>query len=199
MAFIALSVAVCLLAAVVLMVFHELVKVLVYWCCKPKSFAGRTSPLKIWRYIDPIGLILSVVCSVTISKPYFFRIREKKTNLLLGIAGLGFLLVVFGGSIFILKDVYGGYEGLKAVALMPLHKRLSSMFFEYLAILSIGMFMANLFPVSTFDMGLIIAGCSSQLYLNIIKADGIIKMIFILTLLLNVIGYAGLRVIELLL
>ncbi len=199
MAYIALSTLACLGVAAFLMVSHELVKVLVYRCCRQKGFAGKNSPLKFWRYIDPMGLILSVVCSVPVSKPYFFRIREKKTNLFLGIAGLFFLSMVFVASIFVLRNVYGGYEGLKAIALLSWNKRFPAMLFEYMAMLSLGMLIANLFPVSTFDMGLIIAGCSAQFYLNIIKADGVIKMIFVLTLLLNVIGYAELRLIGLLL
>lgn len=199
MAFIALSTVICLLVAIFLMISHELIKVFVYWCCKGRSFSTKILPWKFWRYIDPIGLILSVVCNVTISKPYFFRIREKKTNLLLGMTGLIFLLGVFGTSIWLLRDVYGGYDGLKVVALLPLYQQIPSIFLEYVSILSLGMFMANLFPISTFDIGLIIAGCSSKTYLNIIKVDGIVKMIFVLTLLLNVIGYGSLRIIEFLL
>ncbi len=199
MANIALNAAVCLLVASFLMVFHELIKVLIYWCCKKNNFEGRISPWRFWRYIDPVGLILSLVCNVTVSKPYFFRIREKKTNLLLGLTGLFSLLLVFVVSIWLLRGNCGGADGLKAVASLPLSKRLFQLVTEYTAILSLGMFFANLFPISTFDMGLIIAGTSAQSYLNIIKADGVIKMIFVLTLLLNVIGYGVLRIVEFLL
>ena len=160
-AYIALNIVVCVLAAIFLMISHELVKVFVYWCCNGGHFSGKTSPWKVWRYIDPIGVILAIVCNVTISKPHFFRIREKKTNLLLGITGLSFLLIAFGFSIWILRYIYGGFEGLEGMESLPWIQQFPAMLVEYISILSIGMFMANLFPVSTFDMGLIIAGCSA--------------------------------------
>ena len=65
--------------------------------------------------------------------------------------------------------------------------------------LSFGMFVANLFPVSTFDMGLLIAGTSPTGYLGMLKADGTVKLIFVLVLLFDLIHYGASRLILLLL
>ena len=67
-----------------------------------------------------------------------------------------------------------------------------------MAILSFGMFASNLFPVSVFDMGLIVAGISAKKYLQIIKRDAVIKMLFIVVLLLNLIAQAGYRLLDVL-
>lgn len=194
-----LKISVCLLAASLLMVFHESVKVLVYRLCKKGSFSGKISPWKFWRYIDPVGLILAVVCSVPVSKPYFFRIREQKTNLMLGITGLLSLLAVFTGSVLVLQYYYGGMAGLDRIVIDHWYEQIIPMFVQYMALLSFGMLAANLFPVSTFDMGLLVAGISAPSYLKIIKADGAVKMILMLALLLDVIRYGGIRLLQIIL
>ena len=58
---------------------------------------------------------------------------------------------------------------------------------------------ANLFPVSTFDMGLLIAGTSPTGYLGMLKVDGTVKLIFVLVLLFDLIHYGASRLILLLL
>lgn len=191
-----LEILLCLLAACFLMILHEGIKILTYIATKKELPSLGVSPLKFWRYIDPVGLLLAVSCYVPISKPYFFRIRDKRTNLFLGIAGLTTLFTVLAGSLLILRFRYGGIAGLNQMeAEYGILGTLPSAFVQYLSILSFGMLAANLFPVSTFDMGLLIAGVSSKAYLSIIKADGTIKLIFILTLLLGIIRYGGLRLI----
>lgn len=204
MADIIMEICLCLIVALFLMVFHESVKVLVYLLRKKRISSAnistrKISPWKFWRYIDPIGLILAVTCYVPVSKPYFFRIRDKRTNLILGITGLCSLLVVFVGSILVLRLHYGGIAGLLQLEADGFLEWILPVFWRYMAILSFGMLVANLFPVSTFDMGLLVAGNSSKSYLNIIKADGTIKVILILTLLLGIIRYGGVRLIVLLL
>lgn len=54
-------------------------------------------------------------------------------------------------------------------------------------------FVVNLFPVSTFDMGLVVAGASPQNYLGIIKADSSIKLILMLVFILNLINMVYLK------
>ena len=80
-----------------------------------------------------------------------------------------------------------------------LFPKLVTLFIQYTAILSLGMLAANLFPISIFDMGLVIAGISSRKYLSIIKMDGIIKLIFVGTLFMDLIHYGCFRLIMLLL
>lgn len=192
----------CIITALLLMIFHESLKVLVYIIKKnvsPGASAKVVSPWRVWRYIDPVGVILAVTCYVPFSRPYFFRIRDKRTNLLLGITGLCFLAAVFMGSVYVLRVQYGGIAGLNLLKINGLWEKAWPIFWQYMALLSFGMLVANLFPISTFDMGLLVAGSSSKAYLNIIKADGTIKIIFILTLLLGLIRYGGARLILMLL
>lgn len=194
-----INIGVCLIVAVFLMIFHELCKGMVYLLFGRKNNSGKLTLWKVWKYIDPIGILLGVVCYVPISKPYFFRIRDQRTNRLLGIAGLLSMVVVFSGSIFAVKYFYGGMEGLKRLVIHHWYEQIPPLLLQYMALLSFGMLVANLFPVSTFDMGLLVAGVSAASYLKIIKADSTVKIIFVLTLLLELIQYAGLRVLDLLL
>lgn len=186
--------AICLLAAAVLMVLHEGIKVLAYAAYKGKEAKWKASPWKFWRYIDPVGLILSLTSAAPVSKPFFFRIYDKKTNRILGFSGFLLLIAVFVGSMSVLCFFYGGMEGLTRLEIAGWWQKVPPLFFQYLALMSFGMLAANLFPISTFDMGLVIAGYSSKAYLNIVKADGVIKMILLLALLLDMVRYAGLRI-----
>ena len=189
----------CLVAAMLLMIWHEVIRLIVYACCQRSVHCFRTTPWKVWRYIDPIGLILSLTSCVPISKPYFYRVRDPVTNRRLGVAGLVSLLMVFAGSILVLRFGYGGVKGLDHLVIHHWWQSIVPIFVQYLAMLSVGMFVANLFPVSTFDMGLLIAGTSPAGYLGMLKADGTVKLIFVLVLLLNLIHYGASRLILLLL
>lgn len=192
-----LEVFICLAAAAFLMMSHECVKVIVYVACKGKKCVFRISPWKVWRYIDPVGMILALVSYVPVSKPYFFRIRDRRTNCYLGITGLCFLLFVTVGSVLVMRGCYGGLYGMSHMALVHWWDKLLPMFVQYLSVLSFGMLCANLIPVSTFDIGLLIAGISPRMYLGMIKSDSAIKMIFVLVLLLDIIHYAAIRILVL--
>lgn len=184
----------CLTSAALLMILHEGVKVLVYALYKGKEAKWKASPWKFWRYIDPIGLILSLTSAAPVSKPFFFRIYDKRTNRILGISGFFVLIAVYVSSMWALWVLYGGMQGLARMQVASWYQGIFPLFLQYLSLMSFGMLCANLFPISTFDMGLVIAGYSSKAYLNIVKADGIIKMTFLLVLLLDMVRYAGLRV-----
>lgn len=87
---IALEILICIIAAISLMVIHELTKSIVYLIVRKiqgQAASQNNSILALWRYIDPLGILLSVVCFVPFSKPHLFRIRDKKTNMILGITG----------------------------------------------------------------------------------------------------------------
>lgn len=186
---IALEIPICIIAAALIMVIHELTKSVVYLCVRKiqgQEASHNNSILAMWRYIDPLGLLLSVTCFVPFSKPHLFRIRDKKTNMVLGVTGFTVLLLLFTLSIAVIKT-----------------GRLSSypvaVFWQYMSILSFDMFIANMFPVSTFDMGLVIAGLSARHYLQVIKADSAIKLIFILALMFDIIHYGCIRLLGLIL
>lgn len=197
---IALEILICIIAAISLMVIHELTKSIVYLIVRKiqgQAASQNNSILALWRYIDPLGILLSVVCFVPFSKPHLFRIRDKKTNMILGITGFSILLLIYIGSIVILKTGVFGTRALFASG--GFWARVVALFLQYMAILSFDMLIANMFPVSTFDMGLVIAGLSSRHYLQIIKADSAIKLIFILALMFDLIHTGCIRLLRLIL
>lgn len=193
---------VCAFAAMVLMIVHELSKAVVYMAIQRLKGNKRTYSHSIWelhRYIDPVGLVLSVTSNVAFSKPFMFRIQDKKVNRILGITGFGVLLLCFAGSMAAIKLHVFGVSGMTVLEGKGILVKVTTLFIQYMAILSLGMIIANLFPVSTFDMGLLIAGVSAKKYLGIIKMDAVIKLIFVVTLFLNFFYYGSYRLINLLL
>ena len=192
-----LEIVICLVAAVLLMVLRELFKAVIFVLLRVKEnnkqIIKHRGIWKLWRYIDPVGLVLAVTCYVPVSKPFMFRIRDKKTNLIIGISGLVFLAVIFFGSVQMLHIIYGTNANAAAALNSSGNRRAGILFWQYMQMLSFDYFIVNLFPVSTFDMGHIIAGKSARIYLGIIKADTQIKLLLILTLFLNLInaGYMG--------
>ena len=187
-----LEIVICLVASVLLMVLHELFKAVIFVLLRVKEnnkqIIKRRGIWKLWRYIDPVGLVLAVTCYVPVSKPFMFRIRDKKTNLIIGISGLVFLAVIFFGSVQMLHIIYGTNANAAAALNSSGNRRAGILFWQYMQMLSFDYFIVNLFPVSTFDMGHIIAGKSARIYLGIIKADTQIKLLLILTLFLNLIN-----------
>ena len=183
---------ICILCASVLMIIHEMIKTAIYLLQKRRMHQKAAFSHSMWavyRYIDPIGLILAVVSNVPFSKPFMFRVRDKKTNLVMGISGFCICSLhfdLFGLDSILQQDPNCLWA--KGVVLAG----------QYMAILSFGMFVANLFPVSVFDMGLIVAGTSAKKYLQIIKRDAVIKMLLIVVLLLNLIAQAGYRLLDVL-
>jgi len=193
---------ICAAAAAVLMVVHELSKAMVYMGIRRHRKNSRKYSHSIWevhRYLDPVGIILSVTSGVAFSRPFMFRIQDKKINRVLGITGFLVILLCFFCSMTALKCHVFGVSGLKTLEGQGLFAKVITLFIQYIAIISFGMFCTNLFPVSTFDMGLLIAGYSSQKYLGIIKMDAVIKVIFMVTVFLDLINYGGYRLISFLL
>lgn len=199
---IALEWLICAMAAAVLMVVHELSKAVVYMGIQKARGNKRKYTHSIWevhRYLDPVGIILAITSSVAFSKPFMFRIQDKKVNRILGITGFAVLLACFGGSVAALKMHLFGVSGMATLENQGDVAKIITLFIQYLAILSFGMLITNLFPVSTFDMGLMIAGASAQKYLGIIKMDAVIKMIFVVAVFTDLISYGGYRFLELVL
>lgn len=192
---------ICIVAACFLMILHELTKSLVYIGMQRRAGNVKKYTHSIWalhRYLDPVGVILAITSGVSFSKPFMYRIRDKKMNRVLGFTGFFVLLAAFGCSILALRFHVFGVAQMKTLEHAGLLPKIVTLWIQYMAILSFGMLVTNLFPISTFDMGLVIAGFSAQKYLSIIKMDAIIKIIFIVTLLFDLIQYGGYRLIDLL-
>lgn len=159
-------------ASCLVMILHEIPKTVLFFRMEHKRGLLKEL-LRLFHYIDPIGLIFSITGNAPFSKSYVFRAKNKKTNVCLGLTGYGTLLIIF-----VLSSV------LRKLAGQNLYMAL---FFQNMAIAGMGMFVVNLFPAAAFNMGLIIAGTSREKYLSILKSDYIIKMILILAVLLGLV------------
>ena len=147
---------------------------------------------EIYKYVDPIGLILAATSNGIFSKQYPFVIRSKKASCLIGLTGYASMIVTFGASILGYRlffsqnimfnnnqiEIYYIVNGIKYIL-------------EYIAYLSATMFLINLFPLATFDLSLIVASVSPMAYLKIRKFDLFFKLIFLIICLLGVFSMAG--------
>lgn len=188
-----------ILAAAIIMVLHEFPKA-VYYCISSEIRTSKDWWKKIiclHRYIDPIGMVLAVVSYAGFSKPLMFRVQNQKKNFRMGIIGFLCLLVTCFFSVAVLKYYYG-MQNL-SVTVTGFSAITAELFWIYMAALSAGMFLINLFPVSIFDMGLCIAGVSSRHYLGIIKNDMLIKVILMLAIAMGVIRYFAFGIVKLML
>lgn len=184
-----IEVFVAMAVSMLLMIVHEFPKAIVFIHSVPKK---ESTPYrkKIWRlqrYIDLVGVVMSVVSFAGFSKPLMYRVSNPKTNISMGSCGFVSLLLVFAGSICRLRQKYElSYLAINDIGLKSV---VGQLFWIYMAILSVSMFLVNLFPVSIFDMGLIIAGNSAHGYLNIVKSDSFIKCILMLAILFGVVRH----------
>lgn len=162
---------VSLIAACIVMIVHELVKSMVF-VLRSGNFAENHNIFRVYQYIDPIGLLFCLFGFAGFSKPYMYRMKDRKTNLYVGIAGFITLILLAVLGVLVCRTT-------SQVMVFVL--------FQYISVLSIGMIFVNLFPASVFDLGLIIAGVSPEKFFSVIKNDYTIKMILILTMIFGLI------------
>ncbi|SHO53600.1 hypothetical protein [Anaerocolumna xylanovorans] len=168
------------LAGCIVMILHEFPKALLYNSLNKKQDPKKKKNIyKLYQYIDPIGILFCVTNQAGFSKPYMYRLKNRRSNLLLGICGFVSLFLVFAASVIIIK-VQNNFSSLLEWNPGDGSIRLFFQFsLLYMALISITMFFVNLFPVSTFDMGLCIAAKSPSRYFSIIKNDYLIKVLLI--------------------
>ena len=185
------TILVAIIAAILVMIVHDFTKAISYLCYvkiyNKKYNKNLICPgvFKLYRYIDPVGLVLAVTNYTAFSKPYPYIIKSKKAALIIGI--LGYLSI---GILFILAIVGHNYilpvVQLHEYAIFILHGLL-----EFIAYFSIMMFIANLFPIVSFDMSLLISALSPINYVKLYKFDLFYKLSFIVLSLLGVFTVAG--------
>jgi len=177
-------------AAIIVMILHELSKTFVYYLRYPKEIKESMKyALCFYRYIDPIGLICSVAAHGGFSKPYLYRMKDKKTNRMLGITGFMSLVFIAGISILALKyffEVSFTDGGLYYISTMSQGMVVLMYLCFNIAFISIGMFLVNLFPIASFDMGNIVAGVSIAKFFEFLSKDGLLKMAVVLCLILGI-------------
>jgi hypothetical protein len=176
------------LASMLVMIFHEFPKAYVYNKMQRQNGSqNKNNIYSLQQYIDPIGLIFCVTNLAGFSKPYMYRINDKKINKILGITGMISLIITFLISISIINMTHITLE-MDLIEELSYIDMLIQSFLLYVATVSIGMLVVNLFPIATFDMGLLIASKSSTKFFSFIRKDYIIKMILIIAILFGIIS-----------
>ncbi len=169
------------------MILHEFPKAILFYMINPtKDKKDKKIIFQLHHYIDPIGMIFCITSMAGFSKPYMYRIKDKKTNFILGVTGFISLALVFVVSALILRFGIGMNPNFTYQVNIGMADLIFQYIMVYMALLSLSMFFVNLFPVSTFDMGLCIAGKSSNKFFSIIRNDYIIKLILFFAMLLQV-------------
>ncbi len=185
------------IAAAVVMILHEFPKAYTYnLLSKDKNIKNKNNIYKVHHYIDPIGMLLCITNVAGFSKPYMYRIKDKRTNLILGITGFLSLLGIFAISIIVIRFGLGMDSSLMYDTTAPIYIILLNHIAVYTASTSICMFIVNLFPISTFDMGLCIAGKSPAKYFAIIRNDYMLKMMLLLLVMFRLIPTVGVVIIS---
>ena len=195
-----LSVSAALVAAIVIMILHELPKSIIY--CVRSLAEWKEQPnyelrikrtvrdiCKLWKYVDPIGLLLCVTTYSGFSKPYMYRMKDRKTNKIAGFTGFFILLLIAVLNTLIIRTYFLPIDVNEfTIVNDSISNLVSFYFFNSMAFISINMLLINLIPISTFDMGLLIAGYSPSKYFSIIKNDHYIKMILLFSVIVGVIS-----------
>lgn len=193
------EIAAALLAGCFVMIVHEFPKALMTYRLDKKLYRRHLFQLRelfrFWEYLDGLGLFFSVVGKAGFSRPYLIRLRERRGNLIVGTTGFLSLLLQFFFAIAVLRF---GFETNKTVAISAsasFFVQFAQLFFLYLAMLSFGMLLTNLFPMSTNDMALIIAGISPDRFLPLVKMDYMTKAVWIFLQLMQLIPTIGMYLI----
>ena len=185
-------------ASLLVMLLHEIPKTMVY-----RLQSKKTLPLsKVFylpQYIDPIGLIFCIFSLAGFSKPFRYEITVKKNATYIGLIGLLSLLLCTIVAYFVYRYSYSEIQVDQLFLDMNMSTRFDYYFICYFLLISLGMFEVNLFPVSAFDMGLIIAGKSMKSFIHIIRTDTFIKLALFIILFTEVIPILGIQMINLLL
>lgn len=175
-----------LVSGILLMIIHELPKNIAYYIIRCKE--GKKKPKNLfyfWKNIDPVGIITTIAMYTPFSKQYKYTISNKKTSLTLGITGLTTLIITQISSIVVLKIFFKDYLLQQDIVTQGTNYYIYLVVLNF-SILCMTMILVNLFPVTCFDMGLILLGSNSKHRGTVIVFDGILKLIFFFMVVLRV-------------
>ena len=197
-----ITIIISIVAAAIVMVIHELTKAIAYLAYiknynrKYNKLNICSGILKIHRYIDPVGVILSATNYVTFSKQYPFIIKSRKASFIIGLIGYIITAIMFFSSILGYRLLFGTgglllgqYDKIVGLLITCLQELLKCIIFY-----SVMLFLANLFPLASFDISLIIASIDSNSYKKILKFDLFYKLIFLVMTLLGVFSTLGIYI-----
>lgn len=183
-----------LAASSIIMIIHELPKSIMYIItgrhCKPED---KWKIFKLYQYIDPVGLILFLTCHAGCSRPYPYRLKEKDTNVAIGLTGLLTLCVSILGSF----ALYYQFALHLASNSLLLQNEMLTLFIAklnwYLIYASIVLFITNLIPATTSDMFLLIIAISPSKMITLMKNDTFIKGLLLFAIVLGIVSSAALN------
>jgi hypothetical protein len=183
-----------IIAAITAMIVHELPKSIVYLYLNPlQRMQNKKSILKLRQYIDPIGLIFFITSYVGFSKPFTYRIKDKKTNLTLGIVGLASSLVfmlIFYSIYQVLFYQVNIYTFLSDTGLKRHLYYLIESIFRCLVLFNLSIFLVNfLFPIPPFDMSMILASQSPKHYFTLYQYEKILQLVLIVLIAFNIFSF----------
>lgn len=182
-----LYITITLVSGIFLMLVHEFVKNVVYYNIRRKDGAKVDKKIfYFWKYIDLVGVITTIAMYTPFSKQYRYTISNKKTAFWVGFTGVLSLFIIFLICIITLRCNFKDY--IVATQIMETD---SIRYFYYLilvnlSMLSMSMLLVNMFPITCFDMGLLILSTNSKNRGTIVILDGYLKLLFFFMIVLRV-------------
>ena len=170
-----------LLASALVMILHELPKSVMYVMTSRHCRAGDKRQIwKLHRYIDPVGWILFMTCHAGCSRPYPYRLKEKDTNIAIGLTGfLALGVMIMGGyALNYFKVFYmPGALSWEAQGVLRQFMIQANWYFNYAAVV---LLIVNLIPVISSDISLLIIALSPKQLIPLLKNDTMIKGLFVI-------------------
>ena len=178
-----------LLASSLAMMLHELPKSIAYVLTGRHCQAGdRHRIFKLYQYIDPVGCILFLTCNAGCSRPYPYRLKEKDTNVAIGLTGfltLGVMLMAGSAFYHLVLPYLPMILGIDPKGqLMVFFIQLSWYFIYAVMVLLI----VNLFPMISSDIFLIIIAVAPSKLIPLMKNDALIKGLLIICIVFNIVS-----------
>lgn len=172
-----LEVLAAILAGILVMIVHELIKAITFVLLDKSHRSWNVFCVQ--QYIDPVGLLFCVISKVGFSKSYMYKLKKRWITVSVGIMGFLSLLMMVGSGIIIYRSQYMNLN-IQSLLISEDYSRIFQyLLLYYYMIISMSMFIINLFPITTFDIGLIIASISPGRFLAMIRSDYIIKLILL--------------------
>ncbi|MFP4697471.1 MAG: hypothetical protein ACLFMO_02070 [Eubacteriales bacterium] len=179
-----------LIAAMIVMILHELPKSMAYIYLNPlQRMQNNNSIYKLRQYIDPIGLIFFVTARVGFSKPFAYRISDKKTNMSLGVVGLAsslcFALIFYSlyRALFEHINIYRFFNSSEWM--LGIYNFIKYIFIN-IVMFNISIFLVNLvMPLVSFDISYIIASKSPRRYFVLHQYEKMLQLLFIILVVFN--------------
>ncbi|WP_132087580.1 hypothetical protein [Frisingicoccus caecimuris] len=178
-----------LFASSLAMVLHELPKSVVYVLTGRHCQAeDRYRIFKLHQYVDPVGWILFLICHAGCSRPYPYRLKEKDTNVAIGLTGflsLGVMLMAGYAFYHLVLPHIPIALGLNPRGEVMVFLVQTSWYFVYAVFV---LLIVNLFPMISSDIFLLIIAISPSKLIPLMKNDTLIKGLLIICIVLGVIS-----------